>query len=275
MRRKTTCHDQRRLPLSREERLGLLDNRDLEKLGVATRQWRSVRELLRQIEYCGGADSSYARVETLAARMGCSKRTAQRARRAAEGAGLLRVAERYTSTGQRTNQWLVAWDRLAAASLEVSPPGGVVTPPRVIASPPGDVVSPPIEIHQSSIRDPLEMVDRRDDQKNMEVDWQRAERDAARLERRVGPCRSDQDRDLAIKAAALSQRYGERWLWDAAEACRVVRPERPWAYFWSCIADGARKQQRRLTRDLARLRPPVAAAGVDLSERLCAAGGRE
>lgn len=130
------------LPLTREARLMSIDAAEPESLGIGVRSWRTIRELLRQIEFCSTRGGCFVRVEVLASRMGVVKRTVQRARRVAEEAGLLSVDDqRKGHNGQRSNEWQVNWCRLAthqpAQSMQTK-----VSPTPDEMSPPGDVVSP-------------------------------------------------------------------------------------------------------------------------------------
>lgn len=138
-------HDkhQRRLPLSRSERLEALERFDPATVGIGPRAWRSVRELLRQIEFTTGADGCFCYVETIAARMSVTRRTAQRASEAAIAAGLLTVAKRHDGRHQQSNQWRVEWGRIAG-SLELSPTPDELTPRGDELTPRGDVMTPSI-----------------------------------------------------------------------------------------------------------------------------------
>lgn len=360
--------DQLRLLLTREERLVVLECVDPIKANVTKRQWTTLSNLLMQIEFCGGAGSSFARVEVLAARMRIEKRSVRRIRRVAEKAGMLTVVERFSQTSetQRSNQWLVQWDQLRSycdqgklaaclarledrqsprtsqprtddqdtqqesqqepcptspgqaelqtASQKMSSPPDPKSSPPDSESPPPDPGSPLIESLQIPQESPESKVDpvgqapsnseqsheaqggrelRRVDRKNHlprgaaeRVDWGQAAACAQQIARKISkPQGSNRltaaNREFALKVAALSQQYGERWLNDAIEGVRQVRPRKVWAYLWSCLEDGAKQQRRHFRRDLSQLRPPdemlrppdrSEPQQSDLSERLCGAG---
>jgi hypothetical protein len=139
---------QRRLPLTREERLHLIDGVDPEAAGVGRRQWRTVHSLLKTLEFCSTGGDSHVRVEILMAKMQVDRRTVQRARAAAEGAGLLAVASRSTHNGQASNLWQIDWGRVWAVqenrAADLPPMGGAMPPPRGELPPPRGELPPPL-----------------------------------------------------------------------------------------------------------------------------------
>ena len=138
MARRQTLPGQLTLPLTRDDRLAIVDDVDPSVAGVSVRAWRSIRELLRQVEFCSGRSGCHARVDVLAARMGVTGRTVRRARQAAEVAGLLRVEP----TPGRSHLWAVSWTRLASARSKPHT-AQVSGPPDVLSAPPGRTVRPP------------------------------------------------------------------------------------------------------------------------------------
>ena len=109
---------QMQLPnFSREDRLAAIDATNPQSVGIQPRAWRSVRELLRQIEFCSRPDC-HARVEVLAARMGVTGRTVRRVRDLAERAGLLIVTKR----PGRSHLWQVRWSALSSPAEMSAPP---------------------------------------------------------------------------------------------------------------------------------------------------------
>ena len=264
---------QTKLPLAREDRLAALYAVKPSDAGIGVRSWRSVRELLRQVELCGGAsEGSHARVEVLAVKVGCTKRSIPRLCRKAEKLGLLVVTKRFTtaSGAQRSNQYKVQWGEIVRLAQMSSPPGELSSPPDELSPPPDDSSALNREL-DSSLEKPTDTVDCRDDRV---VDWQKASALAEKVHRVCGRPRCREDGELALKAAVLVERYGERWLWDACEGVRLTKPRNPYAYLFTCLDDGAKKLRRRLRRDLAGLGPPPAPPqSADLSRRLCASGG--
>jgi hypothetical protein len=270
---------QTKLLLSRDERLDALVATKPEDVGVKRRAWRNVFELLRQIEFCGGrSENSFACVETLAARMGVSERTVQRAAAVAIGAGLLVRSARHRHNGQASNEWAIQWDRIALAagtlpekaqSKKLSPTPDVVSPTPDELSPTPDKLSPPIENQQIPSRESSRKVDRPNvDHGNAgagkalvdhHVDWDRAVGLASDVVRKLGREPSRADWNTVVKAAALSHCYGEQWLWDSLSAVESIRPRNLYGYLWSCWEDGAKQQGRRFRRDLAALEVPIPA----------------
>jgi len=99
---------------------------------------------------------------------------------------------------------------------------------------------------------------------------------ADRIVAKIGKCRSAGDWELAVKAASLSRRLGERWLWNAVEGVALLKPRRPWAYLHKSLATSTRDALglsfNRLLKTTAV--PPAAATwrGGDAwanQERLC------
>ena len=303
MSRRTThkpAAEQLALPLSRDARLSLIDQADPVALGIGVRQWPRVRELLRQIEFCGGAsEGSHSRVKVLAAKMGVAERTVRRLRKLAVDAGLLSIDERYAPCGaQYSHRWQVQYDRLRAATTErVQEPANrgqslgksqMSAPPDDSSAPPDEMSAPPddssarIKNHHRSLKAVRHQVDLRagrsskDDQRD--VDWEQARQDALDVVRKIGRCRNRDDFELALKASALTQRgYTQHWLWDAAEGAVRMAPRKPWGYFWRCLENSAPQGPGRYRFHLAKLEPPdwalAPTRAADLSERLCAVGG--
>ncbi len=285
-------HDpkQTHLPLSRDERLSALRAIRAEDLQVGRRSWSNVVDLLEQIEFCTMRDGCFAYAETLAARMngkrGVSRPTFFRTSKLAKELGLLSAMQRTSSRGaSQSNEWRVNWAKvMSLAHGTETPPCQTETPPSQTDTPPCQTETPLIRINpvvnpvfnpSRSSRSTVE-----DDQKeNWSEADQAATRDVAnRIVRALAPPRSDADRSLVAKVAWLAGRvYSEHWLWDAVEACRRTRPANWYAYWFTCLAEGAAREGKQLERELARVRVPReflqrAAHQVDLSQRLCAIG---
>jgi hypothetical protein len=295
---------QRRMPLARDERLRLIDGVDPAAAGMGRRQWRNVHALLKTLEYCSTGGDSQVRVEVLMAKMNVDRRTVQRARAAAEAAGLLDVEHRVWRNGQTSNEWRLNWGRVAALQLaqirahQLPPMGGELPPPRGKLPPPRGKLPPPL-IENSALYCSLETIHNwstptrarepgvrspGDDQKfsfgagttrgvaTAELDAATIRGIAERVERQ-----SRGDWDLACKAAALVAMLGEQWLWDAVEGVMRKRPpaRNPWSYLHRCLDEGAQSRGVKFARALSLVELPAELVADDgrearaMRERLC------
>ena len=100
-----------------------------------------------------------------------------------------------------------------------------------------------------------------------EIDWDRALVDAEKVARRIARGNRAakvrrEDWQLAAKVAALSQRYGEAWLWDPLEALEHVQkpPRNRWGYCWCCWEQAAQEAGKRFRSDLRRIELPIPVA---------------
>lgn len=91
---------------------------------------------------------------------------------------------------------------------------------------------------------------------------------AARLIRRVGPCRSARDLQLAWKLVGAAGVISENWLADGVEAVRQVRPAKPWGYLWTTLENGATEAGHNLGAVLRGIPPPPEGWRPGLDERL-------
>ena len=264
--------DQTQLPLEQESRLRLIGQverlqiLDADGKPMGHRQWRTVRELCRQIEFCGGSGSNWARVSTLAARMGVEKRTVQRARRAAEHWGLLSVTERWGACGQRTNQWSVNFDRLFAAvrrqlalkSGKNRPQLHGTQPVRDQLSPPGDKLSPLENTLQIPKKTRDHTVVGEDDHFWTSGEGDRAIAIACVLVSKLRTPPTVANRQWIAKAAALVVlgRLREADLASATEGARQNATSAPYGHLWATLSDLTKHRGRSLGGLLGRLRTP-------------------
>lgn len=252
---------QRRLPLTREERFTILARVDPTRVGISSRAWPTVRELLRQIEFCGGSDEkSFAKVETLAFRLGRSERSVQRARALAVAAGLVAVQPRWHSNGQSSNLYAVQWDRLAALA---SPMGDMMTGMGDMTSPMGDITSPLRKIENSTKESRYKVEG--DQKKTFPKNLRSPSRDqldhaqelATRIVGKLGKPREPRDRELAIKLglAVATGEIPEAWLHSAVYGTELKRATQgrslnAWGYATTCLKDECLKRGRSLGRVL-------------------------
>jgi hypothetical protein len=298
---------QAKFPYDRKERFAALQAIDRTKLPkpVGRIMWAHVVELLTQIDLCTGRDGCFAYTETLAARfynnVGVSRAAFFRIKGLACELDLLTVENRKSPRGQLSNEWRVEWSKImtlaAREDVRLCAPKVRPTRPQVRLTP-SRTETPPSrsETHYkgitSSVALPLTSLRSSDERVSVSreptqpkarrpsgwVDWDQAAILAREITRKLGPCRTDKDRSLVAKAAALSRRFGEFWLWDSVEAVvRARNRPNPLAYFHRCLADKCEGLGVDFNRELAALvvPPEVLAADParDLSERSCVAPG--
>ena len=98
---------QKELLFDRREKMRLIRGIAYENLTL--RQMQNVKSLLEQIELCTFSDGCKARIEVLAARMNCSRRTVQRIMKLARELSLVHVVEEVNGYGQRPNNYRIVW----------------------------------------------------------------------------------------------------------------------------------------------------------------------
>lgn len=245
---------QRAMPLSREERLRAIDDVDPDRAGIHRRSWRSVRDLLKQIEFCSSGYDSRVRIDTLAGRMAVHYTTVLRTGNVAEAAGLLDIERMiYDAGGRTSNGWRIRWDRVLAVKRlpDASHPVRDASHRLRDASHRLRDASHPIRgIKSSNVQGKVHIRSsdegERDDQKLAgsrkaaesagrarcagalpPADWLPEQigeiRERAHgIERKIGRCRRPDDWSIAVKAVILSRSFGEQWLASAVEGT-VVR----------------------------------------------------
>lgn len=268
---------QLRLTQSDTERLALIDRVDPTTIGIGLKQWRTVRELLRQVTFSDQGEGSFLRANWLAIRMGVTKRTVQRAARVAQQAELLLVEARHDKRGQASNRMRVRYDALAALTDHTEelpqpsglPPPGQLSPTQRQLSPtpsegrrdvtPGvtcrhggdDVLSPLPDSSSPQSRWSTVDLEERDGENGRDgpagQPWTdeeiaRVRAAAVRIARRIGKIRSRTDKDLLCKAVHLAGRaFSERWLADAVEGVAQTARIRstPYALLHDLLAKNA------------------------------------
>lgn len=274
--------DQVRLPLAREDRFEALRRLDPKQVGIGRRQWLRVVDLLIQVEVTAKNGDCHAYAQTLAARMaekvGVSKATLHRARRAAEAAGLLTVSHRHNGDRQLSNHWLVQWDRIVLLSRANKTDTGACqtdTPPCQTDT----LIRNNLDLTLTELRSVDASVEV--DQINREWDGPIAPPDpdeARRFGRRVGPPKSRRDIEAAWKLTALKAVLGERWFGHLTQGVQATPGIRtPWAWVMRTAANGTRECPGPGRTGLAQLMdrvegPPPGWPGKSvIAERQCAA----
>lgn len=297
-----------RLPLSRDERLAALRRIDPDRVEIGRRQWRTVVDLLTQVELCSLRDGCHAYVETLAARMaggvGVSRSSVDRARRTAEAAGLLTVTRRHDGHRQQSSVWAVQWSRVAILGGPTDQPVSSTDQP--VSSAPAAcqtdraarrIDGRPYQIDSlnrgsvsttvpTSVHGRPSTEDREERAKPapaglvpMAAEPVPDPARAYRLARLVGRPQNDRQLSTAWKLAALTPVLGERWLAEIEGALRTVHGIRDrWAYLWTLARDGTHAHAgpgdavlRRLLRSIDEPAAGWWRAERELTGRLCEA----
>ncbi|TWT35350.1 hypothetical protein KOR34_02410 [Posidoniimonas corsicana] len=291
--RRKPAAGQQPLPLDVEyaERFRLLESVPYRRSGLSQRRWNNVVALLSAVHRLNQGTGCWASSDRLADECRYSRRTLFRASEDAQALGVLEVENRNrkgANGGRASNSWRIDWGAFAGLGVAAPSCGGECQ------NAPGECQDAEVECQfgtaieensklSSSSRDGSSATEeacfgfgRRLSPGGLEEVRRRGNAILAAVGK---PRPNTDDWEYAAKIAVLSvERLGEHWLESSLEAVRHGRPETPWRFWRGVLVNNTREFLRLdLHRLLAQTSVPDAlrrrSRSVDLSERLCVAGG--
>ncbi|TWT33890.1 hypothetical protein KOR34_37260 [Posidoniimonas corsicana] len=296
--RRKPAAGQQPLPLDVEyaERFRLLESVHYSRSGLSQRRWNNVVALLSAVHRLNQGSGCWASSDRLADECRYSRRTLFRASQDAQELGVLEVENRVrkgANGGRAFNSWRIDWGafaRLGSAIPACSAPSCAGECQNAL----GECQDAEVECQfgtaieensklSSSSRDGSSATEeacigfgRRLSPGGLDEVRRRGNAILAAVGK---PRPNTDDWEYAAKIAVLSvERLGEHWLASSLEAVRHGSPKTPWRFWRGVLVNNTREfLQLDLRRLLAQTSVPEVlrrrSPPIDLSERLCVAGG--